>query len=233
MVKYVHSTDTHNTRAAEIVIPILFSILGKKPASVVDVGCGLGTWLKVFNSLGVEKIRGYEGNHLDINKVVISPEDLVFQDLEMPITSKERFDLAISLEVAEHLSLDSADFFVKSLVDLSDIVLFSAATTGQGGQNHINEQEPNFWRKKFEAHGYECFDLLREKIWENPSVDFWYSQNSIIYAKKGTLSFEPTPHINRYIHPILFEQVVKERNRLAKVSGYFIWEKIKRKFRKY
>lgn len=232
MAKYIHTTETHNTRAAEQVIPILFSLLDKKPTSVVDVGCGLGTWLKVFNQLGVANIRGYEGSHLDLTQVVIPPQSIVIQDLEKPFHSEERFDLALSLEVAEHLSTEAADVFIQSLVQLSDVVLFSAAIPGQGGQNHINEQDPNYWRQKFDIHGYDCFDLLREKIWSNPAVDYWYSQNCVLYAKRGVLPFTPTTTLNRYIHPVLFDQRTKERNRLAQVSGYVIWEKIKKMIRK-
>lgn len=232
MVKYIHSTDTHNTRAAEIVLPILFDILGTPPKSVVDVGCGLGTWLKVCNELGIEKIHGFEGHHLDVSKLVIAPENISLHDLEKPIEVDKKFDLVISLEVAEHLDFNSSDIFVKSLTELGDVVLFSAAIKGQGGQNHINEQDPNFWRLKFKEYEYDCFDVIRGKIWDNPKVDYWYSQNVFLYAKKGKLPFEPSTEAHLYIHPILFEQVLTQRNRLSKMSGYFIWEKIKKLFRK-
>ena len=56
----------------------------------------------------------------------------------------KNYDLAISLEVAEHLSSESANMFIACLTNMSDIVLFSAAIPGQGGENRINEQWPKY-----------------------------------------------------------------------------------------
>lgn len=229
--KYIHDPKVHNTRAAEIIVPKILSKLPFSVKSVIDVGCGLGTWLKVFKDNNVEVIRGVDGDHLDRNLLTIPLEVLTTQDLEKPIKLNEKFDLAISLEVAEHLREESADTFVNSLVELSDVIIFSAALKNQGGQNHLNEQNPNYWMQKFSKFGYEFYDVFRYEFWDESNVEWWYRQNMFLVAKKGILNFKPVSNIPVFIHPELYEIVLNERNRLAKLSGYNYWLPIKNKIR--
>jgi hypothetical protein len=93
-----------------------------------------------------------------------------------------RFDLAVCLEVAEHLPASSAEAFVKFLTGLAPVVLFSAAIPGQGGTNHINEQFLSYWVKLFSQSGYHPLDVIRPIIWNDERVPFWYRQNIILFA---------------------------------------------------
>ena len=61
-------------------------------------------------------------------------------NLANPVDLGRKFDLVQSLEVGEHLPKSAADTFVETLVKHGDVVLFSAASVGQGGHDHINEQ---------------------------------------------------------------------------------------------
>src|SRR5688572_2523394 len=100
--KYVHVEAEHNTRAASLVVPELIKLYS--PKSVADVGCGLGTWLKIFQDQGITDITGFDGAHLDLNKVVVDRSKVVIKDLEREISGERTYDLVISLEVAEHIS---------------------------------------------------------------------------------------------------------------------------------
>ena len=127
-------------RSAELTIPILFNWL-PKPKTVVDVGCGLGTWLAVFKQQGAE-VTGVDGAYVNKDMLYIGKEEFFEADLENESITNDgrRFDLAVSLEVAEHLSAKRAPTFIHDLTSLSDVVFFSAAVPLQGGTNHINEQ---------------------------------------------------------------------------------------------
>ncbi len=114
-------------------------------------------------------------------------EEFIPKDLTKPLKLKEKFDLAISLEVAEHLPEKSAEIFIDSLTGLSDIILFSAAIPYQRGTNHINEQFPEYWIDKFKKRNYLVIDCIRKKIWNNPKVYFFYSQNILLFIKKECL----------------------------------------------
>src|SRR5262249_14104781 len=90
---------------------------------------------------------------------------IVVADISKPLDCERRFDLAICLEVAEHLPSDCAADLVTNLCNAADVVLFSAATPGQGGTRHINEQRPSYWSHLFSRNGYRCLDAIRPIIW--------------------------------------------------------------------
>ncbi len=198
----MHEENVHNLTAPREVVPIIMSIV--KPKSVLDVGCGIGTWLKVFEEHGVTDYLGVDGNYVNRNLLKIPQSNFFPFDLTNELVLRKKFDLVISLEVAEHIPEKSADLFVKSLALHSDIILFSAAVPGQGGQNHLNEQWPKYWEKKFERHGFYFHDIVRPLIWENNKVDWWYRQNIFLLTKK----FSDTP-IHASIHPDCFAQLVE------------------------
>src|SRR5690348_14041749 len=90
--------------------------------SVVDVGCGSGSWLRAFQKNGARSIFGVDGNATPVLDI---PRERFFRtDLDKPFKLKERFDLAVSLEVAEHLAPASADPLVRNLTHLAPAVLF-------------------------------------------------------------------------------------------------------------
>ncbi|MFO7807583.1 MAG: class I SAM-dependent methyltransferase [Candidatus Moraniibacteriota bacterium] len=158
-----------------------------QPKSVVDVGCGLGEFLRSFQKRGVEKVLGVDGSWVNKEELKIEKKFFLEANLEKALPVKEKFDLAISLEVAEHLSEKKAGFFIKKITELAPVVLFSAAIPYQGGTGHINEQWPEYWAALFEKEGYVTIDCLRNKIWSNKKVSFVYAQNSLLFVEKKFL----------------------------------------------
>lgn len=198
---YIHDTNIHNGESAKEIVPILMELF--KPKSVIDLGCGLGDWLYAFKKCGVEEILGVDGDWVNRSNSYIDKNHFQEANLTEFFQLNRKFDLAISLEVAEHLPESAADNFVKTLVSLSDKIVFSAAIPGQGGQNHINEQWHDYWISKFEEHGFYCHDIIRTKIWNNPKVDYWYAQNLFFFIKNK--DFKSEKSIINVIHPVLFE----------------------------
>ena len=162
-----------------------------QPESVIDVGCGLGTWLRVFREFGVEDFLGIDGDHVDPKMLEIPKEQFLTFDLKRPFQIERQFDLVVSLEVAEHLPTDCAKIFVDSLTTLGPAILFSAAQPLQGGENHVNEQWPDYWVSYFQKKGYVAIDCVRKKIWGNPSVEWWYAQNTFIFIRSDSLEGRP------------------------------------------
>jgi SAM-dependent methyltransferase len=178
--------------SARIVLPVLFEAI--PVASVVDVGCGTASWLRVAIELGIDDVVGLDGDYVDPGQLMIEPQrfrpcDLQVGNLRHALATSRRFDLAMCLEVAEHLSEARAESFVGELCDLSDLVLFSAAVPGQGGTHHINEQWPSYWNALFVSRGFTCFDVLRSKLWHEEACSFWYLQNMLLFARRETASF--------------------------------------------
>lgn len=172
-------------RSAREVVPLVLELI--QPEHVIDVGCGVGTWLSVFTELGVEDILGLDGDHVDRKMLEIPKERFVAFDLRKPLRLSRQFDLVVSLEVAEHLPKECAESFVDSLARLGPVILFSAAIPLQGGINHLNEQWPDYWVEHFEQKGYEVIDSIRKRIWQNDKVEWWYAQNILMFAKRDYL----------------------------------------------
>lgn len=119
---YVHDESVHNTKAPKEIVPQIIKLI--QPNSVVDVGCGIGTWLSVFEDFGVEDVVGIDGDYVNRTLLHIDEKKFISRDLTKPLKLDRKFDLAVCLEVAEHLPEKSANTFVESLVSLSDTILF-------------------------------------------------------------------------------------------------------------
>lgn len=197
-----------SVRSAEEIVPL---ILGLVPArSVVDVGCGDGSWLAIFRKNGVLDVLGVDGDYVDCDTLQIPRERFQAADLSKPLELGRTFDLAVSMEVAEHLPPECAASFVESLIRLAPVVLFSAAIPFQGGNHHVNEQWPDEWAGLFQKHGYRVVDCIRKRVWQNDAVEYWYAQNALLFVRSDVLEdnkflaieFERTnPDQLRLVHP--------------------------------
>ena len=176
-------------RSAEAAAPkIVAEVLELlSPRSVIDVGCGMGTWLAEFQRRGVTDIAGVDGEYVDAKALAIDPRFFIARDLRRPLDVGRIFDLAVSLEVAEHLPPEWAVGFVKELVALAPAVLFSAAVPFQSGEGHANEQWPNYWAQIFSSFGYVPLDCIRPRIWMDTAIEYWYRQNTILYVRRDRL----------------------------------------------
>ena len=208
-IRYVHSTAVHNTNSAKELVPLFINWL--KPSSVVDVGCGIGTWLSVFQDFGVKDIVGIDGEYVSKRLLFFDENKFISHDLTKPLNLGRKFDLVVSLEVAEHLPESSADMFIELLTSLGDVVIFSAAIPNQGGQNHLNEQWPTYWQGKFNQHRFNLYDCIRPIIWLNESIDCWYRQNMLLAVREGVQVPIPKTHsISHIVHPELYNWRVKQ-----------------------
>jgi SAM-dependent methyltransferase len=175
--------------SARVIAPLVTALVGQR--SVVDVGCGIGTWLKAFVELGVEDYLGIDGEYVTHDQLLIVPSRFRSADLKNPPELGRKFDLALCLEVGEHLPAKSAPKLVARLTEASPCVLFSAAMPGQGGTHHVNEQWPNYWQLLFAKHGYERLDPIRPRVWRDLSVEWWYKQNIYLYCHQEVIATNP------------------------------------------
>lgn len=169
--------------SAEVVLPIVFDLI--HPKSVVDIGCGHGIWLKFCQQLGTTDLLGVDGAYIDPDRLLIPRDCFQAMDLNQPEPIARRFDLAMSLEVAEHLHPESTGRFLGLLTSLSDFILFSAAIPGQPGDAHINARWHSFWIGELEKLGFVALDFVRPKIWHDERIMLCYRQNLLLFVKKA------------------------------------------------
>lgn len=207
----------------------LFSVW--QPQSVVDVGCGRGTWLAACRELGVKRAVGLDGSWNSQEKMIDPLIEFHPCDLEKKVALDGSFDLAMSLEVAEHLNSGASETFVDSLSSLGGAVLFGAAFISQPGANHINTRLHSFWAELFMARGYALFDLFRGVFWSDDRVEPWYRQNTFLYVRpdhplhaallsRGH-SFQPDARFINCVHPWLYllalQEVASLRKRISEL----------------
>lgn len=200
----IRETSRHAARA---IAPMVLDLLGPI-SSVIDIGCGNAIWLSVWRELGATRTLGLDGEHVDQGMLEIPVEDFIAMDLSQPLPSLARHDLAMTLEVVEHLPPERAESIVEELIALAPVVLFSAATPGQLGDGHINLEWQDVWAERFERRGYRTIDPIRARIWRDPSISWWYQQNILLFASEQALADNPK----------LLEQANKtDRDRLSVV----------------
>ncbi len=160
-----------------------------KPKTVVDLGCGNGDLLKGFKDLGC-KIFGIEGTRNAASGLMIDEEEMNFLDLRKPIENIPRghYDLALCLEVAEHIEPEYVDVFLDNLCEFSNRIVFSAAPPGQMGSWHVNCKPFGYWFAKFTHRGYRS-DHGRE-IYLTGAWDKWKNKKGIKAYHKNVMCWE-------------------------------------------
>ncbi|AUX69619.1 hypothetical protein CHX26_09030 [Porphyrobacter sp. HT-58-2] len=207
--------------SARRVVSILHEVYS--PNSVVDFGCGRGAWLEAFYQSGSVTLLGYDGDWNANELASQNTFQFIPRNLEERILPPiEKFDIAISVEVAEHLPESAADIFVENLIGHSDVILFGASVEHQGGTHHVNEQRQSYWGEKFRSRNFLIFDFFRPRIWGLGEVDFWYRQNMFLYVREGSslhqrldqLGVEQVSNLTwmDVVHPDLLEIWVKRAN---------------------
>lgn len=182
-------------------------------------------WLWDWNMVKNPKIQGggilgIDGDYVPKEYLVIDKDEFMACDLEKRLDINKQFDLAISLEVAEHLSKGRAESFIEDLCKLSHVVLFSAAFPGQGGVKHINEQPLSYWNQIFEKNEYRMFDLIRPQIWHDGNIDYWYKNNMALWVKRGSKEegifdkYESPQPVIDMIHPDIYRNLLNNYNGL-------------------
>jgi SAM-dependent methyltransferase len=179
-----------STRSARAIVPLVLELIpGMR--SVVDIGCGSGDWLAVFAERGIDDYLGIDADHVPQQLLKIPPDRFEVHDLRAPLTVARRYDLAMSLEVGEHLPAAVAPRLVSELAALAPVAMFSAAIPHQVGTGHINCQWPGYWAELFASHGMKPVDAIRDRVWSNPDVEYWYAQNIILFATEDALAANP------------------------------------------
>ncbi len=186
---FYNSIQEDSQTSAKEISPLVLKFI--QPKSIVDVGCGVGTWLSVFKEFGIKDCLGIDGDHIDKKKLQIPLEDFLLFNFKKPLKIDKQFDLVMSLEFAQYLPSEYAETFIDSITKLGSVILFSAAIPSQGGTGHLNEQWPSYWVQHFQRNKYLVIDCLRKEIWNKKNVAPWYAQNILIFVQQDSIEKYP------------------------------------------
>ena len=205
-----------NYRSAQVILPMIFEYY--RPNSIIDIGCGIGTWLSAALELGIENLQGIDCNEISEDFLLVPRKYISIDDLETHENiNNKKYDLAISVEVAEHLDNSVSEHFVETLTNYSKVIIFSAGIPYQEGTHHINCQPPQFWYDLFNKFGYVCFDFRNElmNMWEK--INPCYAQNILLYVHKDLIHifekrFIITDRPIFYYHPHYVDAIIRIDN---------------------
>jgi len=200
-IDYDHAANHHSLEGPRAALPVLFS--DALPKSLLDVGCGIGTWLKVALDLGIIDVLGLDGVAIPEDALHIPTVVLQQRDLTQSWSLGRQFDAALCLEVAEHLAPAHGCLLLDALTQHAPLIIFSAACPGQDGQHHVNCQWPAYWQALFNERGFRCEDTFRPQLWDDTRIEPWYRQN-IFLAQKDRASAGREPRLRALVHPAIF-----------------------------
>jgi SAM-dependent methyltransferase len=199
-------------RSAAVIAPLVYEMA--HPTTVIDIGCGEGWFARAFARLGcvveavdpaqTEAQEEVQGDGATRGLVCFHQQSV--DDLRAPETP---WDLAVCLEVAEHLPETAADHLVLSLAHAAPVILFSAAIPGQSGHGHVNCQWPAYWVERFKQHGFEVSGELRWRIWNDERVESWYRQNILVAVDRQRVDSDVWNHLgNELFGPTAFDDPI-------------------------
>jgi SAM-dependent methyltransferase len=199
---------------AERLLPLVAVELGGiTPASLVDVGCGPGAYVRGFLKAGIDAV-GWDATWAEPH-LVIPRDRFTAYDLEQPLPRDRRFDIAISIEVAEHLSPQRGPGFVADLCAIADTVLFSAALPGQPGTHHVNLRWQSYWVGIFADNGFGVIDCIRPALWE-ATVGWVLAQQCFLFVRDVPPRLAMPINV---IHPGKYQELICERGPRALIGA--------------
>lgn len=155
-----------------------------QPKTVVEFGCGPGHLSRELAKIGVQvtAVDGY--SQPDFAELSVEFHSLNLNDptaIAHLFTNKS-FDLALSLEVAEHLEPEVSPTIANWLTKIAPVVIFSAGVPGQEAHGHINLRPRDYWHSLFTQANFIAADRIREKLRLHPSIAHWYRLNILDYV---------------------------------------------------
>jgi hypothetical protein len=189
------------------VLPIVFETFGT-PTAILDVGCGEGHWLDAAAALDVEFVWGADVDaeateyRWDAEAGTPLPTLHEASGLDDDATGG-LWPLALCLETAEHLTPAGGAHLQRELCRVSEMILWSAAIPGQGGDGHINEAWPRHWAEGFDSLGWAFLDPFRDRLWECADVEPWYRQNLLVAVPRDSIYGADAPEqVRSLVDPV-------------------------------
>lgn len=165
----------------------IYSILN--PSSVLDLGCGVGSYLEGFYFAGCRDLMGIELNY-ELAKQYFVEEikpDIRCGDVTKDLSINRMFDCVISFEVGEHISPEGTIFFVDNLTCYcKKYIIFTAAPPGQRGTNHINLMHRSVWIDMIKNRGFLYMGKMVEqykKEWKRFGTEKYILNNLMVFKK--------------------------------------------------
>jgi len=163
-----------------------FALLGI-PESLADIGCGIGTVVRLAAMLGIES---YGVDQLANQNFVNAT--LFRANLVETFTLPKPVNMVWCTEVAEHLDQSAHATLCDTLADnlaegRGNYLVFSSAYPNQDGSGHLSERPSKYWKDQFALRDLNFRKDLTVNLallWSNiNSPLFWLAANVMVFEK--------------------------------------------------
>ncbi|MDP9347345.1 MAG: class I SAM-dependent methyltransferase [Actinomycetota bacterium] len=184
---------TYHRLASADAAPLADAVIATFPRcrSIIDVGAGSGALAAEFKRRG-ERVWAYErsrGGRV-ISRMQGVPSKRFDLRRETPLRLSAPADVACCFEVAEHLPEHLGERLVDVLASVAPVVIFSAASPGQGGLGHVNERNPGYWIERFgragARHDPAASMRIRETFAQAGGQAPWFQTNIHVFLAAGS-----------------------------------------------
>jgi hypothetical protein len=149
--------------------------------SIIDMGCGLGNYLKDLQKFGFINLYGFEAD-IPKNKVF---DNIIQQDLTIPLDFNPK-GVVISLEVGEHIPADYMNIYLNNICNnCNNYLITSWAIRGQAGFGHVNCLDNHEIIPHIEKRGFELLEKETKEV-RNINLDEapWFKNTLLIFKRK-------------------------------------------------
>jgi hypothetical protein len=129
------TNQTGHVHDISIAAALCQYLADKKVITVVDFGCGMADYAKLFKEWDYN-VEAYDGNP---NTETLTDGIGKVLDLSKPFYLNKKFDVVLSLEVGEHIPKEFEEQFIDNITKhAKKHLIISWAVIGQGGDGHVN-----------------------------------------------------------------------------------------------
>jgi hypothetical protein len=156
------------------------------PHAVADLGCGLGSYCKIFDAYGWNILHGFEGTK-GIHKIAVW-EAIFNVDLSVPIEKemfRNKYDFVLCLEVGEHIPEDREQVFIDNVCYFaSKNIVLSWAVPGQySASGHVNCRSNDYVISELAKRGF-VLDNDRTIKLRDLSYFEWFKNTVMCFEKE-------------------------------------------------
>jgi 2-polyprenyl-3-methyl-5-hydroxy-6-metoxy-1,4-benzoquinol methylase len=153
--------------------------------NIIEFGCGTGRLLYDFYNNDVE-VHGLELSKIAQDVSQLPSGKVETHDLKKPYYPKQTYDIVLCVEVLEHLPEYATETIVSSIARSAPVAIVTAATPGQGGTHHVNEQPHTYWMGKFEETGMSYDPKGTKDLRDSLNLNelTWIEDNIMVFKKE-------------------------------------------------
>ena len=149
---------------------------------VIDLGCGLATYLRYLHDIGFTDLTGVEGTKLNTFEF----GNIIVHDLSTPLELGKKGNV-ICLEVGEHIAKEYEDVVIDNICKLcadDGFIIMSWAIPTQDGIGHVNCQHNIYILDKIVKKGFSLLldDTLKVRGVVEDRLN--YFRNTLMVFKK-------------------------------------------------